>query len=50
LLAARAARAAILLAGLELARDGVLELRQDHAFDAILLRRSRAGALRKAAE
>ena len=34
----RAALAGTLLAGLELARDGSLELRQDHAFGPVLLR------------
>ena len=54
--ARRAAQAAILLGGLELARSGMVELRQDHAFGDILLRRRRTGtaqpgaALREAAE
>ena len=52
--ARRAAQAAILLGGLELARTGTVELRQDHAFGDILLRRAattrRNATLREAAE
>ncbi len=50
----RAALAALLVAGLELARDGVLELRQEQPFGPVLLRPSAAvtgaAAMREAAE
>jgi segregation and condensation protein A len=49
----RAALAGTLVAGLELARDGALELRQDQAFGPVLLRRSAqqlGEAMREAAE
>ncbi len=46
----RAALAALLLAGLELARDGLLELRQEQPFGPLLLRRSTQTAVREAAE
>jgi len=47
--ARRAALAGTLLAGLELARGGVVELRQEEAFGDILLRRRRTGAARRQA-
>ena len=46
----RAAIAGMLLAGLELARSGALELRQEQAFSTILLRRADHAAHREAAE
>ncbi len=51
--AARARRAALagtLIAGLELARSGVLEIAQEDPFGVIRLRRARVAALREAAE
>ncbi len=49
--ARRAALAAMLLAGLELARDGTLELQQEQPFGPVLFRRGRhASALKEAAE
>ena len=48
--ARRAAIAGTLLAGLELARGGVVELRQEQAFGDILLRQRRAGAAHRQSE
>ena len=47
--ARRAAQAAVLLGGLELARSGLVELRQEQAFGDILLRRRQAGASTRSA-
>ncbi|TLU72467.1 segregation and condensation protein A [Lichenicoccus roseus] len=46
----RAAMAGMLIAGLELARSGALELRQEHAFSTILLRRADPAIIQEAAE
>ena len=46
----RAAVAGMLIAGLELARSGALELRQEQAFSTILLRRAEPSTIQEAAE
>nr|WP_321986590.1 ScpA family protein [uncultured Lichenicoccus sp.] len=46
----RAALAGMLIAGLELARSGAVELRQEQAFSTILLRRAEAALHQEAAE
>ena len=48
--AARAALAGTLIAGLELARSGVLELHQAEQFGAIMVRRAEVAVLQEAAE